>query len=146
MQQPIPGGVHVEISFDEALAHLVYAGSDLFLMPSTYEPCGLGQMIAMRYGTIPVAFATGGLADTITPLESPDSFLTPECVLSSETGFLFSSYTKESFLEAIGNALYAYGKPRLWQTLVRQAMTRDFSWQKSALQYLRLYEGQDPPV
>lgn len=112
--------------FDEALAHLVYAGSDIFLMPSKYEPCGLGQMIAMRYGTIPVARRTGGLVDTI------DDGL---------TGFLFEEYTAASLMNGIKRALGSYKDKKLWTALIKNAMSMDFSWEKSILKYLEIYGG-----
>ncbi|MDI6801388.1 MAG: glycogen synthase GlgA [Thermodesulfovibrionales bacterium] len=110
--------------FNEDFAHLAYAGSDIFLMPSRYEPCGLGQMISMRYGTIPVASKTGGLADTIE---------------DSETGFLFDEYSAESLLSAIKRALTAYSDMETWQALIKNAMNKDFSWSNSARMYLEIY-------
>lgn len=111
--------------FDESIAHLTYAGSDIFLMPSKYEPCGLGQMIAMHYGTIPVARHTGGLADTIE---------------DGETGFLFYKYSVQAFLDCINRALMNYDDKNFWQRMIRNAMSRDFSWRKSAKLYLELYD------
>lgn len=110
--------------FDESLAHLVYAGSDIFLMPSRYEPCGLGQMIAMRYGTIPVARKTGGIADTIE---------------DSVTGFLFDEYSASSLINGIKRALRSYDDKKLWTALIKNSMSMDFSWEKSAMMYLEMY-------
>lgn len=111
--------------FDESFAHIVYAGSDIFLMPSRYEPCGLGQMIAMRYGTIPVARKTGGLADTIE---------------DGITGFLFEEYSIDAFKEKIEKAIDCYSNKELWHEFIKNAMNRDFSWNKSAKRYIDIYK------
>ncbi|MEW5746090.1 MAG: glycogen/starch synthase [Nitrospirota bacterium] len=118
------GRLYVYSRFDEAFAHMAYAGSDIFLMPSQYEPCGLGQMIAMRYGTIPAARKTGGITDTVE---------------DGETGFLFEEYTVESFLGCLRRALNAFASKRTWQRVIIKAMSRDFSWKRSAEQYVALY-------
>ena len=110
--------------FDEAFAHLAYAGSDMFLMPSRYEPCGLGQMIAMRYGTIPVARRTGGISDTVE---------------DGATGFLFDEYSAASFMMSVKRTLGAYVNGKAWQTLVENALSRDFSWERSAKAYVKIY-------
>ena len=108
------------------LAPLIYGGSDMFLMPSRFEPCGLGQLIAMRYGSVPVVRATGGLADTVT---------------EGRTGFLFESYSAEAFWQAIARAIYVYNvdKPR-WADIQQNGLTADFSWERSARHYQTLYE------
>lgn len=111
--------------FDPELAQRVYAGSDIFLMPSSFEPCGLGQMIAMRYGAIPIARATGGLADT---------------VFEGENGFVFEERSPDAFFAAVGRALSAYHKPVSWKKLVKGAMAEDHSWSRSAEEYSTLYE------
>lgn len=116
--------------FDDAFAHLAYAGSDIFLMPSRYEPCGLGQIIAMRYGTIPVARKTGGLVDTIEDCSKDYS----KC-----TGFLFEGYSVDAFIEKIRGAIDAYSNKKSWDRIIRNAMSRDFSWEKSANMYLDIY-------
>jgi len=121
--------VGVTIGFDEALAHRIYAGADLFLMPSRYEPCGLGQMIALRYGTVPVVRKTGGLADTVH--EDGDR----------PNGFVFEDYTAGALLAALNRALAAYRDEALWARLVANAFASDFSWQASAQQYVELYEA-----
>jgi starch synthase len=131
------GRLSVNIALDEGLAHMIYAGSDIFLMPSRYEPCGLGQQIAQRYGTAPVARKTGGLADTITdydPLEK------------SGTGFLFSDYSGHALAECIKRALCAYSDGLRWQGIINSAMEADFSWHESAKKYLELYKrlGRKP--
>lgn len=125
-----PGRVGVRIGFDNALAHLIEAGSDLFLMPSRFEPCGLNQMYSMRYGTIPVVRATGGLADTVEPWNP---------VSSQGSGFVFEDYEPEALWCALQSGLDLYEDARSWMTLVHSAMARDFSWQKSARRYLELY-------
>jgi starch synthase len=124
------GRIFVKIGYDEAFAHRVYAGSDLFVMPSRYEPCGLGQLIAMRYGTIPVARRTGGLEDTIAdygPLRS------------SGTGFLFDEYRASSLKDCLERALCAYMDTQRWRKIISSAMAQDFSWQRSAKEYITLY-------
>lgn len=112
--------------FDETLARLTYAGSDIFLMPSRYEPCGLGQMIAMRYGTLPVAHKTGGLSDTIE---------------DGKTGFLFGEYNLPSFMDAISRALKTFLDKKAWRKMIGNAMDKDFSWGKSAREYIAIYQN-----
>jgi starch synthase len=125
-----PGRVFTKIGFRETLAHLIYAGCDFFLMPSKYEPCGLGQLIALRYGTIPIARKTGGLADTIEDYDH---------LRSRGTGFLFSDYSPASLVDAVKRALCVYGDGEKMAKLVTGAMKADFSWKKSARKYLELY-------
>jgi starch synthase len=115
------------LEFDPALARVVYAGADIFLMPSRREPAGLAQMMALAYGTVPVVHRTGGLADTI----SEDS--------ARQNGFVFSPYTVEDMVAAITRALQAYRDPAGWQALVQRALACDFSWRRSAARYLELY-------
>jgi starch synthase len=121
-----PEKVGVRIGFDEGLSHLVEAGADLFLMPSRFEPCGLNQMYSQRYGTPPIVHATGGLTDTVE---------------DGVTGFIFSPMTAEIFLASIRRALAAYRNKQAWHTIQRNAMMRDFSWKKSAEDYLALYKS-----
>lgn len=128
-----PDSFWVKIGFDEKLAHQIYAGSDIFLMPSHYEPCGLGQMIAMRYGTVPIAREIGGLKDTITYPIIDNKRL-------KGTGFLFQEYTKEAFLAAIKSALDFYTKKDFWRQIRQNAMKQDFSWKNSAQKYGELYK------
>jgi len=132
LQKTYPYRIRTEIKYDEALAHKLYAASDIFLMPSIYEPCGLSQMIAMRYGTIPIARATGGLVDTINDFSAD-----PE----SSTGFLFESKTPEGFVEAMRFALQVYTDIPIWRRLQHNAMMADFSWQTSAHEYLEMYQS-----
>jgi len=125
------GRMYVKIGFEDSLAHKIYAGADIFLMPSRYEPCGIGQLIAMRYGTIPVARRTGGLADTV---------LNHQPLEDEGTGFLFSDYTADALQGCLKRALCVYvNKPR-WKKLIRSAMKTNFSWQGSAKRYIELYD------
>lgn len=118
------------IGFNGVLAQKIYAGSDMFLMPSRFEPCGLGQLIAMRYGAVPVVRKTGGLVDTVMDYDP---------ATGTGTGFLFSDYNKDALLDALRRALAVYRSPGAWEHLVREAMERDFSWNKSAALYTELY-------
>lgn len=127
-----PDKVRSLIMFDEELARRIYASADIFLMPSMFEPCGLGQMIAMRYGALPVVRETGGLKDTVIPYNKYDG---------SGTGFSFSNINAHEFLFAIKDALDTYHNyPDSWNQLIRQAMSGDFSWEQSAKRYIELYE------
>jgi starch synthase len=114
--------------FDEALAHQIEAGVDIFLMPSRYEPCGLNQMYSQRYGTVPVVRRTGGLIDSVQPAHGRRG-----------TGFLFDAATPAALLDAARAAVAAFRKRLVWQSLQRNGMQQDFSWQRSATQYRRLY-------
>ena len=127
-----PNRVRAAIRFDVNLSRRMYAGGDILLMPSRYEPCGLAQMMAMRYGCAPLARATGGLQDTISDVSAH-----PE----SGTGFLFKPATAEAFAGALVRALDLYKDQDAWQALQIRGMRQDFSWSKSALAYLRLYQG-----
>jgi len=126
-----PKHIGTYLKFEERMAHLIYAGSDFFLMPSVYEPCGLGQMIALRYGSIPIVYKTGGLADTIS-LYDPIHF--------TGNGFLFTDYTKQSFSKAILEAVKVYHDRKQMDFLVPHAMRYRFSWDKSAKEYVKVYE------
>jgi starch synthase len=123
--------VSVRIGFDEPLAHLIEAGADMFLMPSRFEPCGLNQMYSLRYGTVPIVRATGGLRDTVVDYRPGRP---------GGTGFTFADYTPEALREALTRALDAYGKPRTWKTLQLRGMSQNFSWDKSAREYVKLYD------
>jgi starch synthase len=127
--------VAVRIGFDERLAHLVEAGADAFLMPSRFEPCGLNQMYSQRYGTPPVACATGGLVDSIvdcTPATLADG---------TATGFLFREPTADALAAGVGRAIAAYRETATWRALQRNGMARDFGWQASAEKYAALYRA-----
>jgi starch synthase len=123
--------IQVRLAFDQALAHRIYAGADAFLMPSRYEPCGLGQMIAMRYGTVPIVRSTGGLTDTVSDWDSSRG---------AGNGFCFRPYESQSLVEAIRRALTVYQDPLRWEAIQHRGMKSDFSWGRSAGEYLRLYE------
>ncbi|HPD96933.1 MAG TPA: glycogen synthase [Synergistales bacterium] len=117
--------------FDEGLARLAYAGGDIFLMPSLFEPCGLSQMIAMRYGTVPVARKTGGLADTISDVdEQPGG-----------TGFLFGESNPDALADAVARARARFSSPRQWSAVRKRCMEGDFSWKSSARAYVNLYRS-----
>jgi starch synthase len=123
MEQENPGRIAVRIGFDNPLAHRIEAGADIFLMPSRYEPCGLNQMYSLRYGTVPVVRATGGLNDTI----------------DEDTGFKFTDYSGPALLEAVRAAVGAFRDPAPWRERMRRGMRKDFSWKASAAAYSVLY-------
>ncbi|HUV86282.1 MAG TPA: glycogen synthase GlgA [bacterium] len=125
-----PKKFSAHLVFDDAMAHRIYAGSDMVLMPSRYEPCGLGQMIAMAYGTVPVVRGTGGLADTV---------IDADYNKREGVGFAFGPYTGRAMVEALERALVAYGRPRRWRNIIRHGMAKDFSWERSARAYMKLY-------
>jgi starch synthase len=129
-----PDKVAVHLGFSNELAHRIEAGADIFLMPSRYEPCGLNQLYSLKYGTLPVVHATGGLADTITNLT--------EATLASgrANGFSFAEYTTAALADALDRACHAYANQRVWEQLVRTGMAQDWSWSHSAREYSRLYE------
>jgi starch synthase len=123
--------VALHVGYDEPRAHLVQGGADLFLLPSLFEPCGLSQMYAQRYGTLPVVRATGGLADTVEPHD-------PRTGLG--TGFVFRDATPHALLETMRYAVEMGADRRAWEVMQRRAMARDFSWDRSAGDYERVYE------
>ena len=120
-----PDRIGVRIGFDERLAHLIEGGADLFLMPSQFEPCGLNQMYSLRYGTVPVVRAVGGLADT---------------VKDGTTGFVFRDYEPAALLATLRRALDLFKSPGKWRALQRAGMRQDHSWDRSAREYVRIYE------
>jgi starch synthase len=126
-----PHRFRVIIGFEDKLAHQIYAGCDLFLMPSKYEPCGIGQLISLRYGTIPIVRKTGGLADTVTEFNP---------MTGEGHGFLFEEYSAEALIDAVKRALVFYRNPQHWRRLVLNAMKLDFSWKATAACYIDLYE------
>ena len=126
-----PNRIAARIGFDERLAHLIEAGSDLFLMPSRFEPCGLNQMYSLRYGTVPIVRRVGGLADTVTDYQ-PD---TPE-----STGFVFTDYSPWALLNTIRRALTLFQDGRAWRALQVAGMRLDHSWDRSAREYVKIYE------
>lgn len=121
----------IKIAYDNRLAHLIEAGADMFLMPSRYEPCGLNQLYSLRYGTVPIVRGVGGLEDTIV-----DYTILPR----EGTGFKFYDYSKASLLNAIDRALQVYRVKQEWSGLMRQCMSADFSWERSAREYVSLYK------
>jgi starch synthase len=125
-----PGRVAVTVGFDEALAHRIEAGADIFLMPSRFEPCGLNQMYSLRYGTPPVVRATGGLADTVI-----------DAALAHGNGFSFAEAEPAALLEAVGRAVAAWRNRRRWPRLQRAGMGTDFSWSGAATAYLDVYRA-----
>lgn len=131
MEVRFPGKVRAVIGFDNRLAHLVYAASDLFLMPSKFEPCGLGQLIALRYGALPLVRETGGLVDSVQPYNE---------YTKAGNGFSFSHYNAHDMMHVLRYALRIRAEdPDSWNLLVRKAMEADFSWSKSAKSYKKLY-------
>lgn len=130
-----PSRVAVRFAFDEALAHQVEAGADMFLMPSRYEPCGLNQMYSLRYGTVPIVRATGGLDDTIDDVDAAPGY---------GTGFKFTDYSPEALAGAVRRALAAYADRSSWERVMREGMRRDHSWRRAAASYLELYRSLRP--
>ena len=126
-----PGRVGVRVGFDEGLAHRIEAGADVFLMPSRFEPCGLNQLYSLRYGTVPIVHATGGLDDSVAEFDP---------ATGTGTGFKFTPYTPDAFLAALERALRTRRDPALWARLVANGMAQDFSWSRAAAEYRALYE------
>jgi starch synthase len=126
-----PGRVGFKFAYDNALAHKVEAGADIFLMPSRYEPCGLNQIYSLKYGTVPVVRATGGLDDTVENFDVEHGI---------GTGFKFTEYTGTAFLYAVKQALQHYADERIWKRIQLNGMVKDFSWKASAAEYARIYE------
>ena len=132
LQYRYPDKVSANIKFDNTLAHKIYAATDMFLMPSLFEPCGLGQLIALRYGSIPIVRETGGLKDTISPSNQ---------YTGVGNGFGFKNFNSNELMQIIEYALTIYNDKNAWNNIIRQAMNSDNSWEKSAMQYKWLYEG-----
>jgi starch synthase len=131
-KEKYPDKVAIHIGFNASLAQRIYASSDIFVMPSRFEPCGLGQIISLRYGTIPVVRAVGGLADTIIDYD-----------LNKEdgNGFSFSEFSANQFYMTLMRAIDVYtNKPKEWQQLVKKAIIQDFTWNKPADKYLELFK------
>jgi starch synthase len=131
LSRQFPHKIALKIAYDNVIAHKIEAGSDMFLMPSRYEPCGLNQIYSLKYGTVPVVRATGGLDDTIEHWNSRTG---------KGTGFKFADYTGEALLMTIREALRAFQDQTSWQALMRNGMTKDFSWNASAREYVKIYE------
>ena len=124
-----PRKFFVKVAYDNALAHQIEAGADIFLMPSRYEPCGLNQIYSLKYGTVPVVRATGGLDDTIEPFDGKEG-----------TGFKFDEYSPKALLACLREATTAYQDQKAWRRLMLNGMQKDFSWVSSAKQYARIYQ------
>ncbi len=131
LNKAYPQKFAIKIAYDNVVAHKIEAGADMFLMPSRYEPCGLNQIYSLKYGTVPVVRATGGLDDTIEPWDARSG---------RGTGFKFTEYTGEALLSTIRAALQAYRDQASWKKLMRNGMSRDFSWNASAQEYVKVYE------
>jgi starch synthase len=132
LNRQFPQKIAVKIAYDDSLAHKIEAGSDLYLMPSHYEPCGLNQIYSLRYGTVPVVRATGGLDDTVEQFDP---------TTGKGTGFKFREYSGEAMLEKLRQAIELYrSNPKAWQTLMRNGMAQDYSWTNSAREYVKVYE------
>ncbi len=132
VSQKFPKKVGIRIAYDNRLAHMIEAGADIFLMPSKYEPCGLNQIYSLRYGTIPVVRATGGLDDTIIQYDP---------ITKRGNGFKFKNYNAKEFLSKIKEAINYFYQPDHWNELIKNAMTSDFSWESSAKAYIELYHN-----
>ena len=130
MNKKYAGKIGITLGFDNKLAHLIEAGVDMFLMPSRYEPCGLNQMYSLKYGTIPVVRATGGLDDTIIDYSS-----NPE----GANGFKFENADSYDFMESLKKALKIFKNEKKWRELQLRGMNADFSWKRSAREYMSLY-------
>jgi len=129
-----PGRLALNLAFDNALAHQIEAGADAFLMPSRFEPCGLNQMYSMRFGAVPIVRKVGGLSDTVTDV-------TPQTIASSTaTGFIIESHTAAALVEAVKRAVTAFRDQPLWTRLMQGGMRQEFSWDRSARDYLAVYE------
>jgi starch synthase len=126
-----PDRIRVFVGFDERRAHLVEGGADIFLMPSRFEPCGLNQMYSLRYGTVPVVRAVGGLVDTVRPYNPKNG---------QGNGFLFAEYHPAAMMRALGAALAAYPNKKIWTRLQKNGMRADFSWDRSAGEYVKMYQ------
>ena len=125
-----PKQISANLIFDEDLAHKIEAASDIFLMPSRFEPSGLNQLYSLRYGTVPVVRKTGGLADTIVDfVEDPEN----------GNGFVFEAYDGKAMLAALQNAVKTYSDRKTWKTIQERGMQADFSWKAASLNYLELY-------
>jgi starch synthase len=130
LSKQFPNKIAVKVAYDNAIAHKIEAGADMFLMPSRYEPCGLNQIYSLKYGTVPIVRATGGLDDTIEPWDARSG---------KGTGFKFTDYNGEALLLTIRQALQAYSDQTSWQALMRNGMSKDFSWNASAREYGKIY-------
>jgi starch synthase len=130
LSEKFPKRVSTTIGFDERLAHHIEAGSDMFLMPSRFEPCGLNQMYSLRYGTVPIVRETGGLKDTV---EDADRSAV------AGTGFTFTDYSTEALVDAVSRAFRAFRDQARWTAIAQRGMRKDHSWDASAREYVKVY-------
>jgi starch synthase len=130
LEKTYPDKLKVLLTFDDQMAHWIEAGADMFLMPSRYEPCGLNQLYSLKYGTLPIVRATGGLADTVENI-NPQT--------GTGTGFVFERYDPEDMLDAIRRGISLFSRKRIWGKIMKAAMSRDYSWDASAKKYVELY-------
>jgi starch synthase len=141
LQREHPGRVSFTRGYNNELSHLIEAASDMFVMPSLYEPCGLNQMYSLRYGTVPIVRKTGGLADSVVPYDPSNGH---------GTGIVFEHFNPEALEWAMNAALDLYSQPAHWARMVRNGMAQDFSWERQGALYVQLYEkllnGQAPAV
>jgi starch synthase len=127
-----PGKLSVKVAYDNAIAHKIEAGADMFLMPSRYEPCGLNQIYSLKYGTVPIVRATGGLDDTVEPFDLEHG---------TGTGFKFAEYSGAAMMYAIRQALHHCTDERIWRRIQLNGMAKDFSWKGPAAEYAKVYEA-----
>jgi starch synthase len=133
LQKRFPNKVKAHIGYSNKLAHMIYAGVDMFLMPSKFEPCGLGQIIALKYGTIPIVRETGGLVDTVEPYNEYEKI---------GNGFSFTNFNAHDMMHVIRYAMHLYyHNPKSWNLLMNNAMSSDFSWKQSAKTYRKAYKN-----
>ncbi len=133
-----PDKVGLQLGYDEALAHQIEAGADVFLMPSRFEPCGLNQLYSLRYGTLPVVRNIGGLADTVVDASEANR------KNNTATGFKFTAANSETLVKKLHEVIELFSHPRLWRRMMLTAMLQDVSWAKSARRYLDLYQQLNP--
>jgi starch synthase len=132
LQADFPGRVHFAQGYHEELSHSIEAASDMFLMPSQYEPCGLNQMYSLRYGTVPIVRKTGGLADSVVPYNP---------ATGQGTGVVFEKFDATALEWALNAALDLYAQPAHWTRMVKNGMAQDFSWERQGGLYVQLYQG-----
>jgi len=132
IQKKYPGEVAVKFDLGPVLSHKIAAGTDISLIPSLYEPCGLNQLYSFKYGTVPVVRATGGLAETVKPFSRKTL---------KGNGFVFKEYSSRALLATLKKALSCYEEPELWQKIMQAGFRENFSWEKAAKKYAKLYQN-----
>jgi len=135
LKKQFPRKTAIFLGYNSELAHLIEAGSDMFLMPSHYEPCGLNQIYSLKYGTVPIVRKTGGLADTVKDWN--ESVNTGN---NNGTGFVFEDYSGSALLKAVKQAIFTFENKPVWNTIMSNGMKCNFSWQKSAERYIEIYK------